>query len=122
MIAAWWKTVAIALLLALITSSGYLGYHWHNAASERDRIAGELKTEKETTATLRAKIELQNLAVTKLEAETAAANKHYDDAMLAAKGNGHKIDNLATELAGMKKGVTCGDAMPIVDRALQGLK
>lgn len=83
-----------------------------------------LQTEKNATTELRGKLELQNTAVDDLIRERDGAQIRYRLAMASADKTSSKASALAAQLAAMRRGggKSCADAMPIVNKALEGLK
>ncbi len=128
MIAAWWKLVAIALLLALVGSSGYLGAKWYGAVeardeafAERDKAKAELKAEKVISAELGLAVDKQNAAADALDKATKEADARGAQAQQIAAQAGKRFDAATARLASAKA-TSCAEAMPYVNQMLESVR
>lgn len=116
-----WKAGAIAALAAGAASSGYLGFHWHIAAHDRDAAVAALAVEKSAGDDLRTSIREQNRAVESMGAMKALADERRAAAEQLAAANGRRFDRALEQTAGARA-TTCGDAMPTVNKILEAVR
>jgi hypothetical protein len=124
-----WKVAAIALLAGMVTSSAYLGYQWHSAASERDTAFSERKRAEGArdvaltdNGELRGSIGRQNQSIIGLAQQSVDAQTKTATALLAYAPIKASLNVLAAKIAGMTPSSTCEDALARQRQAIDGLR
>jgi hypothetical protein len=116
-----WKIATLVLLALLLAGGGAGGALWWAAKSARDQALTDLKTEQGVTAQLRAGIDVQNRAITQWYEQAKAAEARGAAARQAAEVHGRRYDQALQQLAGARA-TTCAEAMPYVNKMLEGVR
>jgi hypothetical protein len=116
-----WK-IGCAVLAALLLVVGVgAGTGWWLAAAARDEARADLVKEQGVSAQLRAGIDDQNMAITKLGQDKLDAEARGAAAQQQAAVAGRRFD-AALQRIGDAKPATCEDAMPIVNKLLEDVR
>lgn len=116
-----WKAAAIVLATALLVVTCAVSTGWWLAAGDRDQVLVDLKAEQGVSASLRASIAEQNLAVGGMARATLMAQQRGEAAQAAAVAAGRKYDKAQAALAGIRA-TTCDEAMPAVRQMMESLR
>lgn len=116
-----WKIGAIALAVALVASSAYIGHGWYMAAHDRDQALADLKAEREISAQYQTAIREQNNAVEALAVQKASADQRGAQAQQIATANGKRFD-AALDRIRDARATTCDEAMPAVNEILEAIR
>lgn len=116
-----WK-IATLVLLAIVLAGGGAGTAlWWSVAAARDQALVDLKAEQGITAQLRAGVDDQNRAIQQWYMASKDAETRGRAAMQLAAANGQRYDAALQQLAGAHA-TTCADAMPYVNKMLEGVR
>lgn len=116
-----WKMATFVLAGLLLTVGTGAGTGWWLASSARDQALADLKAEQGITAQLRAGVDAQNRAITQWYEQAKAAEVRGAAARQAAEVNGRRYDAALQHMAGARA-TTCDEAMPYVNKLLEGLR
>ncbi|SDG85004.1 MULTISPECIES: hypothetical protein [unclassified Duganella] len=116
-----WKVSTFALLGLLLAGGGASGALWWSAAAARDKALDDLTAAQAITAELRAGVDVQNRAITQWYEQAKAAEARGTAARQAAEANGLRYDQALQQLAGARA-TTCDEAMPYVNKMLEGVR
>ncbi len=121
-----YQAACLVLVVILVVSCSLLGYFWWSAAHDRDKANKDLVTEKGITKELGQKIGYQNDAITRLNTEGAEAKLRYEAALAKSTPVTRRINELSTKIDGLNlkapPNATCGDAIHILNQAVEGLR
>lgn len=116
-----WKIATLVLLAILLAGGGAGGALWWAAAAARDQALADLAVEKGVTAQLRAGVDDQNRAIQQWYRASEDAAARGRTAQQQAEANGRRYDSALQQLAGARA-TTCADAMPYVNKMLEGVR
>jgi hypothetical protein len=116
-----WKVSTLVLAAALLAGGGAGGALWWSATVARDKAVTDLAVEKGITAQLRAGVEDQNRAIQLWYRASEDAAARGRAAQQQAEVDGRRYDQALQQLAGASA-TSCGDAMPYVNKMLEGVR
>lgn len=123
----FWKGLAIALFGALLTTSGYLGYHWHSAASARDdavtaqhKAEGERDDANKQVGELQLIVRQQSAAVAAQATKTKQASDMYIASLQRSNEYESEIGRLTQQLVNTKS-QSCEEAIAKQRKVIEGL-
>lgn len=116
-----WKLATLVLAAVLLAGGGAGGALWWSAATARDQALADLKAEQGITAQLRAGVDDQNRAIQMWYRASEDASARSRTAMQQAEANGLRYDQALQQIAGARA-TTCDEAMPYVNRMLEGVR
>ncbi|MYM34950.1 hypothetical protein GTP38_11440 [Duganella sp. FT94W] len=116
-----WKITTLVLLTILLAGGGAGGALWWSAAAVRDKALADLKAEQGVTAQLRAGVDDQNRTIQMWYRASEDAAARGRTAMQQAEANGRRYDQALQYLAGARA-TTCDEAMPFVNKMLEGVR
>ncbi|MGK5080459.1 hypothetical protein [Janthinobacterium sp. HLX7-2] len=116
-----WKAAAVALAAALLMVASATGTGWWLAVDDRDTARAALAVEQGASATLRASIGEQNVAIDGMAKATMAAQERGAAAQAVAAASSRKYSAALAQIAGARA-ATCDEAMPAVRLLLEGVR
>lgn len=116
-----WKVVAVALAGLLLAVGSSAGTGWWMASAARDQALADLRVEQGINVQLRAGVDDQNRKIQLWYRASEEASARGRAAQQQAEAGGRRYDLALQQVAGAHA-TNCAEAMPYVNKMLEGVR